>query len=143
MIREDKGQIALEYLLIFAFSLMLLIVFTLPLTEIVIEDTFDVSDSLTVKSQLVEISQAIKQVYGEGQGSKHTVTIISSKSITFNIGNSFISSNLKLKDGSKKNLKVSYKSTLAKSNIPITKGVNKIIVEWPIDSENMRIYKKE
>ena len=74
MIREDKGQIALEYLLIFAFSLMLLIVFTLPLTEIVIEDTFDVSDSLTVKSQLVEISQAIKQVYGEGQGSKHTVT---------------------------------------------------------------------
>ena len=143
MIKDNSGQVSLEYLLIFAISLIILVTFTLPLTELTIENTLDVSDTLDVKSDLSQLSQAICQVYGEGQGSKHTVTIISSKSITFNIGNSFISSNLKLKDGSKKNLKVSYKSTLAKSNIPITKGVNKIIVEWPIDSENMRIYKKE
>ena len=142
MIREDRGQVALEYLLIFAVSLIILIIFTMPLTEIVIEDTFDVSDSLKVKSQMMDVSQAIRQVYGEGQGSKQTVHIVSSKDLTFNVANSYISSNLKLKDGSNKNFKVSYKSTLGKSNIPIKKGVNNIVVEWPVDSENMRIYKK-
>ena len=142
MIREDSGQVALEYLLIFAVSLILLIVFTLPLAETAIEDTFDVSDALTVKSQLSDISQAVRQVYGEGQGSKQTITIVSSKDLTLNIANTQISTNLKLKDGSNKNIKDSYKSTLGKSSIPIKKGVNTIIVEWSQGSKNMRIYKK-
>ena len=142
MIREDSGQVALEYLFIFAISLILLVVFTLPLAEFAIEDTFDVSDTLTVKSQLAEISQAIGQVYGEGQGSKQTINIVSSKDLTFNIANSYVSTNLKLKDGSNKNIKVSYKSTLAKTSIPIKKGVNRVVVEWSVGSENMKIYKK-
>ena len=55
MIKDNNGQISLEYLLIFAISIAILIVFTLPLTEHVIVDAFDVSDSLDVKNDLEKI----------------------------------------------------------------------------------------
>ena len=79
MIKDNSGQVSLEYLLIFAISLIILVTFTLPLTELTIENTLDVSDTLDVKSDLSQLSQAICQVYGEGQGSKQTVTVQSSK----------------------------------------------------------------
>ena len=46
MIKDDVGQISLEYMLIFTISLIILIVFTLPLAELTIKDTFDISDSV-------------------------------------------------------------------------------------------------
>ena len=42
MIKDNKGQISLEYLLIFAVSLIILIVFTLPLLQLGLENTMDV-----------------------------------------------------------------------------------------------------
>ena len=38
--------------------------------------------------------------------------------------------------------KIYFESTLPKSSIYISKGENKIIVEWPVNSENMKIYAK-
>lgn len=73
MMKENNGQVSLEYLLIFAVSIILLIAFTLPLAEISIENTMDVSNSLNVKSELSKLSNAISLVYSEGQGSKQTV----------------------------------------------------------------------
>lgn len=139
---EEKGQVALEYLMIFAISLILLIVFTLPLTEKSVENTLDVSDTLDAKSNLAKIAQAVMQVYGEGQGSKQSVNIISKQSIKVNIDDNHISSNLKLKDGTSKLIKVDYNSNLPKSNIYLNKGENIITVEWPVGSENMEIYTK-
>lgn len=75
MIREDVGQISLEYMLIFTISLIILIVFTLPLAELTIKDTFDISDTLNTKNDVSKIAQAIKRVYGEGQGSKQVIHI--------------------------------------------------------------------
>ena len=75
MIKEECGQISLEYILIFTISLIILMIFTLPLAENSIKDTLDVYDSLNVKSDLSKISCAIKQVYGQGQGSKQTVKL--------------------------------------------------------------------
>ena len=70
VIKDEAGQVALEYMLIFAVSLILLIVFTLPLADLTISNTLDVSDTLDVKSDLSEIADAVKQVYGQGQGSR-------------------------------------------------------------------------
>ena len=140
--RDDRGQVALEYLLIFAVSLILLIVFTLPLTEKSVENTMDVTDALNAKSNLAEISQAIMQVYGEGQGSKHSANVISKQSIKVNIGENYLSTNIKLNDGTYKLIKVNHNSNLAKSSIYLSKGENTIIVEWPVGSENMKIYTK-
>ncbi len=140
MMLDNKGQTSLEYLLIVSVSLILLIVFTIPLTHVAVENTLDVSDALEVKSDLSKIAQAVEKVYGQGQGSKQSVKIDSSKDMKISISSNYISSNLKLKDSSSKVEKIYFKSTLQKSNLYVSKGENTIIVEWPINSEYMKIY---
>ena len=114
---DDKGQVSFEYLLIFAISLIFLIVFTLPLTELTIGNTLDVSDTLNAKSDLSKISQAIEEVYGQGQGSKQTVHAVLSNDLKVNVENNYISCNLKLNGGQIKSEKIYFKSTLEKSDI--------------------------
>ncbi|WP_462315208.1 class III signal peptide-containing protein [Methanobrevibacter sp.] len=137
---DDRGQVSLEYMLIFAISLILLAVFTLPLTERTIENTLDVSDTLDVKSDLSKISLAVKEVYGQGQGSKQTIHIVSSKDLQVNVADNYISCTLKLNDGQSKTEKMYFKSTLEKSSIYLKKGENSIVVEWPENCENMQIF---
>lgn len=140
--RDSKGQVSLEYLLIFAVSLMVLLLFTLPLTEQSIEDTMDLADALDTKEELSKLTVAIKKVYGEGQGSKQTLKIHSDKNIKITIAQDHISCNLKLKDNSNKQIKEYFTSNLKKSSLTIYKGETIVVVEWPIYSENMLIYKK-
>lgn len=142
MVNDNKGQVALEYILIFAISLILLAVFTIPLTQQSVENTLDVSDALSFQSDLSKITHGIEKVHGEGQGSKQSIEIISPRDIKVSVANNYISCNLKLKSGSSKLIKINYKSTLEKTNIHLNKGENTIIVEWPADSENMYIYTK-
>lgn len=142
MIREDKGQVSLEYLLIFAISLMILMIFTLPLTQQAIENTIDVSNSLNAKSELSKISLAIKEVYGEGQGSMHTVNLDSNIKLKITITDKYAYCNLKLKSKDSKQIKEYSNSNIKKTSITLDKGANTIIVEWPINSENMIIYRK-
>ena len=85
MVRDNGGQVALEYLLIFAVSLILLIVFTMPMVQLAIADTMDVSDTLNAKSDMSKIAQAVEEVYGQGQGSKQTVRIVSSKNLKMDV----------------------------------------------------------
>lgn len=140
MSKESGAQISLEYMLIFSISLVILIVFTLPLAENSIKNTLDVSDSLNVKSDLSKIANAIKQVYGEGQGSRQTIKIESNKKLKINIANSHVSTSFKLKSNSKKDIKEYVMSNIGKTTISLNKGENIIIVEWPINSKNMLIY---
>ncbi len=142
MIEDDRAQISLEYLLIFAISLLVIIVFTLPLAEESIKDTMDVNDALVVKSDLSKISQAIKIVYGQGQGSKQIIRLHVSKDIRINIRNDYVSSNIKLKDNSDKRIVEHVDSNIKQTSFSLDKGENIIIVEWPENSENMLIYKK-
>ena len=139
---DNRGQISFEYLMIFAISLIILIVFTLPLVQNAIEDTLDVSDSVDVKYDLSKISQAIKEVYAQGQGAKKEVVLDESRAIKIDIAQSYVSCNLKLKDNSLKSLRQYYQSNLGKSSISLKKGENVLVVEWPEGSENMVIYRK-
>ncbi|MBR0271264.1 MAG: class III signal peptide-containing protein [Methanobrevibacter sp.] len=142
MIDDDRGQISLEYLLIFAISLILLIAFTLPLAEIAIEKTMDISNTLNAKGELSKLSGAISQVYGEGQGARQTVFLDVNRPTYVKITNSYISASLKLSDGKSKTLILNHNSNLASGGLNLDKGENKIIVEWPIGEEKMIIYKK-
>ena len=142
MIKEDKGQVSLEYLLIFAVSIILLIVFTLPLAEIGLEKTLDVSNTLNAKGELSKLSNAVSQVYGEGQGSKQTIYMGLDKSINVKITNSYLSASYMMKDSKTKEFKLYHNSNLNSGSLFLDKGENKIIVEWPINSEHMIIYKK-
>ena len=142
MINEDNGQVSLEYLLIFAVSIILLIAFTLPLAEMVLENSMDVSNSLNVKAELSKLSNAISLVYSEGQGSKQTVYLTLDEPINVKISNSYLSSSYKLNDGKYKDFKLNYNSNLNRRSLFLDKGENKIIVEWPVNDEKMIIYKK-
>ena len=142
MIKEDKGQVSLEYLLIFAVSIILLIAFTLPLAEIGLEKTLDVSNTLNAKGELSKLSNAVSQVYGEGQGSKQTIYMDLDKSINVKITNSYLSASYMMKDSKTKEFKLYHNSNLNSGSLFLDKGENKIIVEWPINSEHMIIYKK-
>ena len=139
---DDKGQVSFEYLMIFTISLIILIVFTLPLTQHAISDTLDVSNTLNVKSDLSKISQAIKVVYGQGQGSRQEVSLHESQKIKVTISKDSLSCSLKLKDKTKKTIKQYYNSNLEKTSMTLEKGDNNIVVEWPVGSENMVIYKQ-
>ena len=142
MIKEDKGQVSLEYLLIFAVSIILLIAFTLPLAEIGLEKTLDVSNTMNAKGELSKLSNAVSQVYGEGQGSKQTIYMDLDKSINVKITNSYLSASYMMKDSKTKEFKLYHNSNLNSGSLFLDKGENKIIVEWPIHSEHMIIYKK-
>ena len=142
MIKEDKGQVSLEYLLIFAVSIILLIAFTLPLAEIGLEKTLDVSNTMNAKGELSKLSNAVSQVYGEGQGSKQTIYMDLDKSINVKITNSYFSASYMMKDSKTKEFKLYHNSNLNSGSLFLDKGENKIIVEWPINSEHMIIYKK-
>ncbi|WP_407424704.1 class III signal peptide-containing protein [Methanobrevibacter sp.] len=142
MIKEDKGQVSLEYLLIFAVSIILLIAFTLPLAQFGMEKSLDVSNSINAKGELSKLSNAISQVYGEGQGSKQTVYLSLDKAINIKITNSYLSASYNMKDGKIKELKLNHNSNLKSGSLFLDKGENKVVVEWPIDSGEMNVYKK-
>lgn len=142
MMKEDNGQVALEYILIFAVSLILLIVFTLPLAQKSVENTLDVSDAIDAKSNMAKIAQAVMQVYGEGQGSRHSVNVICKKLIKVDIDDRHISSSINLNDGTYKLIKISCNSNLAKSSLYLSKGENTVVAEWPTGGEKMEIYTK-
>ena len=141
MLNENRGQVSFEFLLIFAISLIILIVFTLPLVESGIENTLDVSNSLKTKSDMYKISSAISQVFSEGEGSKQTVVIVSDVNVRINVEENYLSAGLKLSDGSSKQIKSHHDSNLGSSKINLNKGKNVIVVQWPVGSEDMQIQK--
>jgi hypothetical protein len=110
------------------------------MVQLAIGDTLDVSDTLNAKSDMSKIAQAIEEVYGQGQGSKQTVHIASSKNLKMDVSAGSISCNLKLKDGTSKVERIYFTSTLKKSGLILGKGENSIVVEWPQSAENMQIY---
>jgi uncharacterized protein (UPF0333 family) len=139
---ENRAQVSLEYLLIFSVSLIILIAFTMPLLVQSMDNTFDVSDSLKTKSDLSKIAQAIKQVYGEGQGAKQSVNVDISRPVRIDIDNTHIKSNIKLKNGDNKVVKINVKSKLETNSFKLNKGINTLVIEWPVGSENMILYEK-
>ena len=142
MIKDEGGQISFEYLLIFSVSFIILIAFTLPLLEESMSYTFDVSDSIKTKSDLSKISDAIKQVYGEGQGSKKTVSLEIDKPIKIKVYSTHVSSKIKLKNNQYKEISVNAKSNLKTTSFKVSKGEKIFIVEWPENSQNMIMYQK-
>lgn len=140
MLGEKKGQVSLEYMLIFSISLIILVAFTIPLLNQTMSDTFDVSDSLQAKSDLSKIAHAVQQVYGEGEGAKQRIDIDSSKAVKIDVSANQISSKVKLNSNQYKVIKISVKSNLKTTTFKLDKGKNSFVVEWPVGNNNMILY---
>lgn len=141
MIKESRGQVSLEYLLVFTVSLILIIAFTLPLCEEAIKDTMDVSDVLSAKSELSKLAHAVKIVYGQGQGSRQAVNLHITRNTQINIVDDCIYLNMKLSDNTNKQIREYADSNIGQTSFSLNKGDNTIIVEWPESSQNMIIHR--
>ncbi|WP_405290241.1 class III signal peptide-containing protein [Methanobrevibacter sp.] len=139
---DSKGQVSLEYLLIFSISLIILIVFTLPLLEQSMDNTFDVSDSIKTKADLSKIAQAINEVYGDGQGSKQTVYLDIDKPVKIDITKNHVSSKIKLKNNQQKEIRIEVISKLEKTSFKLSEGKKTFVIEWPENSQNMIIHQE-
>jgi uncharacterized protein (UPF0333 family) len=142
MFKENNGQISVEYLFIFAIALIILTIFTLPLANLAIEKTTDVSDAINVKSQLYKIASGINQVYSEGQGAKQTVNLELDQSVNVNIYKKHISATVKFNDKSSKLIRVNHDSDVSSGVLKLDKGKNTVVIEWPVGSEKIFISKK-
>ncbi len=142
MFKENNGQISVEYLFIFAIALIILTIFTLPLANLAIEKTTDVSDAINVKSQLYKIASGINQVYSEGQGAKQTVNLELDQSVNVNIYKKHISATVKFNDKSSKLIRVNHDSDVISGVLKLDKGKNTVVIEWPVGSEKIFISKK-
>lgn len=141
MINENKGQVSIEYLLIFSISIIILLLFTLPLAEITTKNYFDLKEATSTKFQLSKIANTIDQVTAEGQGSKKTVILLLDRNISVLLSKNQLITNLILNDGKIKEIKIQYNNNLSTS-LNLEKGKNLIVIHWPINSNNIEIYRK-
>lgn len=137
MILDNKGQLSLEYLLIFSISLIILIVFTLPLANEAIENILDSSDVVLIKNNMNKIANGINQVYSEGESSKRTVYVEVKEDIQLDIHDKKITTDLYLRDNLIKHLEVSHSDSQLNTVVNLYKGVNKVVIEWPDNSTNI------
>lgn len=107
---DMKGQIALEYLLIFFILIIILSVISIPFLLDSLETSKDVTTAIETKSFLVEVEKNVKLVYALDTGSKRTLSIYVPCDIKLYCNNNYdkhyLSTTLQLSDNSKKTIKV-------------------------------------
>lgn len=107
---DKKGQIAMEYLLIFFILIIIMSVISIPLLTDSIETTEDMADAIMTKSFLTEVQKNVKLIYALDIGSKHTFSISVPCNMTLyynnEYGKHYISTTLKMSDNSKKTIKL-------------------------------------
>lgn len=138
---DEQGQLSLELILIFAISIIVLTIFSLPLSELAIGNTLEVSEVINTKSNLYEIANGINEVYSQGQGAKKIITINSDNSYLIKISPNSLTTTLTLENGDKKNLKVNHEYNNLNLIINIEKGKNRIIINWDENSDYLTVKK--
>jgi len=145
LIDERIGQLSLEFLLTSLVAILIFITISLPFAGIAIDSTFDIHDSLSVKSEISKINQGINEVYSNGAGSKRTIFIESPKDININFykdtganNGGYAITDITLSDGSIKTIKVFNNADNLESSIHLNKKTNtRVIIEWSQNSQNI------
>ncbi len=105
-----KGQIALEYLLMFFVILIIFSVISIPFITGGIENINDLTETIEVKSSLIEIGNNIKLFYPLDVGSKRTFSVYVPANIvlyyTTDSSRHYIYTTLTLSDNTKKRVQV-------------------------------------
>ncbi len=93
------------------------------------------------------MSTGIDTVYSNGIGSKRSIAIEVPDNINIkfskglNSQGGLASANHILSDGITKEIKVEYKCPLLEHNLFLSKGYNFVVIEWPVESNEIKIYK--
>lgn len=107
---DHYGQVAIEYLLIFFVSIIILSLISIPLVTQEVNNTEDIKKTMEVKSVLSELANTVNIVYSSDYGSSRTISINSPDSIRVSYKNSsgkhYLYSTVVLSNNSKKEVKV-------------------------------------
>ena len=145
--KESQGQLSLEFLLISFLAILILVSITLPLSNLVTDIGFDSSNLLEIKSGVSKIANGIDSVYSNGAGSKRTIAVEVPKDVDIIFfKDSYHDTGLAtvdylLSDGSMKKIEISYKYLDLSSTLHLIKGYNRIIIEWPVYSNKIIVYR--
>lgn len=139
MIKDNKGQLSIEYLLIVFISILILIAITLPTLEFGISNYMDMTNILKIKSEAVKITEAVNNIYYNGIGSRKTVTVDVPKDTTLHLDSKNAYFDYMLSDGDMKRVYLNNKCPDLINTLELSKGTNKIVVEWSINSDRIEI----
>ncbi len=107
---NEKGQIALEYLLLFFILLIILSSISIPYLYKSIEFTEDITTTVETKSLLTEIQKNVKLIYVLDVDSKRTISVYIPKDMVLYYseinGKNIIYTTIKLHDDSKKRIEL-------------------------------------
>ena len=140
--KDNNGQVSLEFLMLFSIFLLFLITFTLPLTETSIKNNLELEEAISIKYELSKLANGITQIYNQGQGSKKTIILDLKHPISITINNNSIWTRFFTSDLNYKYIKFDILYNGVSKTLTFDKGINKIIISWPINSEGMIIDKK-
>lgn len=138
---DNKGQLSVEILFLFAISLIILIVFTIPLGHLAISSTLDIVNVLNAESEINHLANEIDTVYCQGAGAKRVVSVELNKDLDVFIKSKSLSGFMVLNDGKSKILSENHNAPNVFSNLYLSKGVNRVLIIWEKDSSNIIIKK--
>jgi uncharacterized protein (UPF0333 family) len=133
MIEDSKGQLSVEYLLIILVIILAFIAIVLPTLEFGINNSIDMTNIVKIKSECIKITNAVDIVYSNGIGSKKTVIIDIPHGTTIHFQDNKAYFDYLLNDKSIKRVYLPYNCPNFSTSIAISKGINKIAVEWDKD----------
>lgn len=142
---DNKGQLSLEYILIAMVSILLVTLISIPILGLSIDYSFDVVDSLNAKSELSKITGAVDFCYNSGKGSKKIVLIDLKNDLEISLLNNgskgVAVADLDLSNNDSKRICLPFDCPFLNENIRLSKGFNKVLVEWSDDSGLIEVSK--
>lgn len=138
---DRRGQMSVELIFIAAISIIVLLIFTVPIAKSSIESNMDVLNSLNGKFCVDEIANGIDSVYCQGEGSKKTVNIVADNDFKIGIQPKSVYSSIRLHDDRDKTVKKSMKCGNVNGQLFLSRGANSIVIEWPEDSDRVTVRK--
>lgn len=142
MILDNKGQLSLEYVLSSMIVILIISLISVPILLTAMDYSNDIIDSINAKNELFKITDAIDFCYSSGKGSKRIVYVDLNRNMDirlYNDGNKgFASIDLNLSDNSKE-ITSSFDYNGLNGNIHLSKGFNKIAVNWDDDSNMIEV----
>lgn len=138
----NKGQLSLEYVLSSMIVILIISLISVPILLTAMDYSNDILDSINSKSELSKITDAIDFCYASGKGSKRIVLVDFNRNVDirlYNDGkNGLASISLNLSDNSQE-ITSYFDYNGLNENIHLSKGSNRIAVEWDEDSNVIEI----
>ena len=141
---DNKGQLSLEYILTSMIVILIISLISVPILLTSIDYSNDIIDSMNSKNELSKITDAIDFCYASGKGSKRIAYLDLNQNANIRLSNDgkrgIASICLNLSDNSKE-ITDSFDCPDLNENIHLSKGFNKIAVEWKDDSNGIEVRK--